>query len=247
MKPVARVLIAGIALLLATHTQAQAPSSQPETEAQVQQAALSWLKQEMQRRKTDLLRATATVLPNRRPAPACAEPYAITPAETRALNRLRFAVRCPGTGRATVYQVRPEVYVKLLVSTHAIAHGQALSARDVTLAERDLALTPDALTNPDDIAHRSSRRSLQPGQVIQKRFLKSTEAVRRGQAVQIVARIGPVEVRAVGTALQGGAQDDVIRVRNASTGKVIHARVTSAGVVEPLGTGANANAGPASR
>ncbi|WJF90788.1 flagellar basal body P-ring formation chaperone FlgA [Paraburkholderia bonniea] len=237
MKLIARVLLPAVTALLAGPGQAQepVPAALPGVEAQVQQAALGWLKQDIQRRNLTLLRASATVLPNRRPAPACAGPYDITPAETHALTRLRFAVRCPGTGRASVYQVRAAAYAKVLVSARAIQNGEALTPQDVTLAERDLAATPDALTDPADLAQRSSRRTLQPGQVIQKRFLKGTEAVRRGQSVQIVARTGEVEVRAIGTALQGGAQDDVIRVRNASTGKIIHARVSAAGVVEPVG------------
>lgn len=51
--------------------------------------------------------------------------------------------------------------------------------------------------------------------------------------MRILARHEGIEVQAAGEALDGGAQDARIRVRNLSSGRIIQARVLEAGVVEP--------------
>ena len=156
--------------------------------------------------------------------------------DTKVLTRMRFSVRCPGESRATVYVVRARIDMPVLVAAAALTPNQSLSETDFTHDVRDFAQTPDALTDATAAIGRTPRRAVKAGQVIQARLLKGVEAIRRGQAVQIVANTGPVEVTVPGTAMQNGAIDDVIRVKNTSTGKVITARVTSAGTVEPIGT-----------
>ncbi len=58
--------------------------------------------------------------------------------------------------------------------------------------------------------------------------------VKRGSAVQIVARAGGVQVTHAGESLDSGARGQAVRVRNLASGKVIDARVVSHGVVEPI-------------
>ncbi|WP_206995215.1 flagellar basal body P-ring formation chaperone FlgA [Trinickia mobilis] len=179
-------------------------------------------------------RVEAAVLPSRRPAPPCGKPYEIAPSGNGQLGHLKFAVRCPNDARTTFYQVRTSVLAKVVVAAAAIPAGQPIDVNDVTLEEENLAAVPDALTDPAAIAGRVSRRALKAGSVVQARFLQGETAVKRGQMVRIVARNQQIEITAAGTALQNGAKDEVIRVRNTSTGKIIAARVTGPGIVEPL-------------
>ncbi|WP_459624914.1 flagellar basal body P-ring formation chaperone FlgA [Burkholderia sp. 3C] len=205
-----------------------------DVDAQVLRQARAWLDSYVQRRDLRHAEVTVALLPNHRAAPACDQPYEIAAADASRPDRLRFAVRCPGQARATVYQVRATLRADVLVTTAAIPAGTQLSAADAMLASRDLAGAPDALTDPAALAGRISRRALKAGQMIQTRALKGADAVRRGQAVRIVSRAAGIEVSTTGTALQNGAQSDTIRVRNVTTGKVIAARIVAPDVVEPV-------------
>jgi flagella basal body P-ring formation protein FlgA len=208
--------------------------AEPPANVQVQQAALAWLDNYVKEHQLQDARAEATILPTRFAAPACDAPYEIVPSGAGQIGHLNFAVRCPNDARTTFYQVRTSLFVKVVVAAIAIPTGQPIRVDDVTLEEQNLATVPDALTDPNAVAGRVSRRSLKPGSVVQARFLQEEAAVKRGQMVQIVARNQQLEITMPGTALQNGAKDDVIRVRNTRTGKVVAARVTAPGIVEPL-------------
>ncbi|MGV2290545.1 flagellar basal body P-ring formation chaperone FlgA [Trinickia sp. YCB016] len=221
------IVIAGIA-----SARAEAPAAS--VEAQVGQAAHAWLDNYVKQHQLQDARVEATVLSSRRPAPACDAPYDITPAGNGQLGHLTFAVRCPNDARTTFYQVRTSVFAKVVVAAADIPARQPIGVDDVTLEEENLAASPDALTDPAALAGRVSRRPIKAGSVVQARFLQGETDVKRGQMVQIVARNQQIEISAPGEAMQNGAKDDVIRVRNTSTGKVIAARVTGPGTVEPL-------------
>jgi len=236
LKHLAPATAAGL-LMVSFAAMAQAPATAGDpAAAQVEEAAQAWLTRYVADHALHEAQTSATVTPPRRPAPACGEPYDIAAIDTKVLTRMRFSVRCPGESRATVYVVRARIELPVLVAAAALTPNQSLSETDFTHDVRDFAQTPDALTEAAAAIGRTPRRAVKAGQVIQARLLKGVEAIRRGQAVQIVANTGPVEVTVPGTAMQNGAIDDVIRVKNASTGKVITARVTSAGTVEPIGT-----------
>ena len=236
LKHLAPATAAGL-LMVSFAAMAQAPATAGDpAAAQVEEAAQAWLTRYVADHMLNEAQASATVSPPRRPAPACGEPYDIAVTDTKVLTRMRFSVRCPGESRATVYVVRARIELPVLVAAAALTPNQSLSETDFTHDVRDFAQTPDALTEAAAAIGRTPRRAVKAGQVIQARLLKGVEAIRRGQAVQIVANTGPVEVTVPGTAMQNGAIDDVIRVKNTSTGKVITARVTSAGTVEPIGT-----------
>ncbi|MEK6349377.1 MAG: flagellar basal body P-ring formation chaperone FlgA [Burkholderia sp.] len=205
-----------------------------DVDAQVLRQARAWLDDYARRHDLRHAEIGVALLPSRHAAPACDRPYEIAAADASRPDRLRVAVRCPGQTRATVYPVRATLRADVLVTLAAVPAGTALAATDVTLASRDVAGTPDAMTDPAAITGRVSRRALKAGQIVQARVLTSVDAVRRGQAVRIVSRAAGVEVTTTGVALQNGARNDAIRVRNARTGKVIAARVVAPDVVEPI-------------
>ncbi len=223
------------ALAMPLVASAQTSGSDPAA-AQVEAAAQAWLTQYVAEHAVPEAQTSATVTPPRRPAPLCGEPYGIAATDTKVLTRMRFSVRCPGEARTTVYIVRARINAPVLVAAAALAPNQALTEADFTHDVRDFASTPDALFDATPAIGRTPRRAIKAGQVIQARLLKGVEAIRRGQAVQIIANTGPVQVTVPATAMQNGAIDDVIRVKNANNGKVINARVTGPGTVEPVGT-----------
>lgn len=229
----------GFKLLLAIIACGSAHAA-PSLEQQVTQASRAWLDGFVQKQQLRDARIDVTVLPGRGPVPVCTEPFDITPADTTRLKRMRFAARCPGSARAALFVVRAEVQAKVLVASAPIPAGKVIDRADVLLAERDIAATPDAIHNADDIAGRASRRPLRAGQVVQSRFLRGAQTLKRGQPVRIVARSQRIEVTAAGVAMQNGGENDVIQVRNVATGKIISARVTDASTVTPVASASSA-------
>lgn len=234
--PLASIMIALALSGMQAPAFAQTPPAVSDTAAvQVQQAAQAWVDQYVKDRQLEPIETAVTVVPPRQAPAACDSAYNVSATDTKVLTRMRFSVRCPGASRASVYMVRARINAPVTIAAIAIPANKPLTPGDLQLDYRDVAQTPDALLNPDAAVGYTLRRALKAGQVVQSRMLKGAQVVRRGQAVQILASAGPVEVTAAGTAMQDGALDDVIRVKNVNTGKVINARVTGAGTVEPMG------------
>lgn len=211
------------------------PAAAEPVDSRVAQAARQFLGEQAAR--AGLLNPVieASVLTGNRPPLPCRQPLSVEPVDTRYPGRMRFTAVCPGTeGWRQEFVVRAEVTAEVLVAATALPAGRPIAASDLAMERRDIGSTPDALSEPEAVVGQSSRRSLRPGQVVQKQMLVAPVLVRRGDTVRIVARTGPVEVTTAGEALEAGRGDDSIRVRNIATGKVIRARVTASGTVETV-------------
>jgi flagella basal body P-ring formation protein FlgA len=175
----------------------------------------------------------ATVLPNPRPMAACREHLAVEAVDTRFPMHMRFAVVCPDSNARKEYVVRAQASAEVVVTSAVLAAEQMLEAQDVTLERRDVTAIPDAISDPRLVIGLAYRRGLRVGQVVQKQGLIPPILLRRGESVTISAVNGPIEVSVAGEALELGRRGDVIKVRNVATGKIIRARVTDKGTVEP--------------
>lgn len=171
-----------------------------------------------------------------RPAPACTAGWEVTVQDARSLSRLRLAAHCPGSPAvaAQTFVLRASLSAEVLVARQRVAAGQALAEGDVELQRRDISQASDALGRLEDALGQAPRSSLRPGQILQRRQLAPAQLVKRGERVRIVARSEGIEVHGAGEALDAGARDAVIRVRNSASGRVISARVVDLGLVEPV-------------
>jgi flagella basal body P-ring formation protein FlgA len=171
-----------------------------------------------------------------RSAPACAGGWDVSVQDARSLSRLRVAAHCPGNPAvaAQTFVLRASLSAEVLVARQAVASGQALGEADVELQRRDISQASDALGRLDDVLGLAPRSSLRAGQLLQKRQLAPAQLVRRGERVRIVARSEGIEVQGAGEALDAGARDAAVRVRNSASGRVISARVLDTGLVEPI-------------
>lgn len=225
------VLLAGACTLAPA-----APAAVPTMEAAVAEVARDTLRAQAER--DGLLAAEVDVvvtLLGAKEAPRCTQPPLVDAIETRFAARMRFAARCPGTdGTRTQFTVRGSLSAEVVVAAANVPAGRPLAAAELTVDRRELGSIADPLGAIDDAVGQASLRPLRPGQVLQKRLLAAPVLVKRGDAVQIEARSGPVQVSASGEALEPGRQGDVVRVRNVNTGKVIRARVVEAGTVAPV-------------
>ncbi|MGK5011166.1 flagellar basal body P-ring formation chaperone FlgA [Janthinobacterium sp. MDB2-8] len=174
------------------------------------------------------------VVKSTRPMPACAAPVALETADSRSAQRMRFVAVCPGSN-SWHYEMlaRGSITAQVAVTSAPVTANTPLQAGDVTLARRDVTMVPDSISSLSGAVGLSSRRSLRAGEVLRQGQLAAPMLIKRGSAVNIVARKEQVEVSMAGEAMDPGALGEVIRVRNTTSGTVIRARVVDAGVVEP--------------
>jgi flagella basal body P-ring formation protein FlgA len=127
-----------------------------------------------------------------------------------------------------VWVVAPEVRLAQSVEAgDVIEPGQVRHVvRRMTLAEYFQRV------QPEEVGHVRARRALAAGAVLLRQDCLLPEGVRRGERVTILARVGAVEVRASGQALEDGQPGQWIRVRREGATQLLRARVRDRSTVE---------------
>jgi len=179
--------------------------------------------------------------------PDCAPGVRIEAVDTRHLSRMRFAAVCSGTTPWRLESiVRGRLTAEVVVAASDLRAGVPIQPQTLALEHREIPAIDAAVSDPASVGGKASRRALRRGQIVDPRWLIEPLLVRRGAAVEIVAHHPGVAVRVAGEAMEAGRRMQVIPVRNAANGKVIHARVIGTNQVEVVRAGSPATLdGPA--
>ncbi|GAA4649556.1 hypothetical protein GCM10023116_18300 [Kistimonas scapharcae] len=114
--------------------------------------------------------------------------------------------------------------------------------RDQTIRADDLTIQPVSLNQirgryfaqKQELTGQMASRRITPAQIVRPDMVEPPRVIRKNDDVVIEARINGVTVSMKGMALEGGAIDETIQVRNSSSGKVINARVIASGKVNTV-------------
>lgn len=167
--------------------------------------------------------------------PKCRKSLTVEALDTRYLSHMRFAVTCEDAGRSRQeFFARTKLSAEVVVAATSISANKLISDAELALERRDITALPDALSDTKAVAGLSNRRPLRVGEIVNKQLLVAPELVQRGDTVTILANNGSIEVSIAGEALNAGRREDIVRVRNSATGKIIRARVTANATVEPV-------------
>jgi flagella basal body P-ring formation protein FlgA len=143
---------------------------------------------------------------------------------------LRSGPRRVGTAVATVAVAVPHVKVTAPVDRDASIAADAVQDADAEVSD----VRFEALPTLDDVIGAHARRALVPGDVLSHAVVAVPDAVRAGDEVKVVARVGALEAWGVGRASGSGRVGDVVRITRGSARGLQRARVLSPGVVEVL-------------
>ena len=77
-----------------------------------------------------------------------------------------------------------------------------------------------------------ARRTLSIGDMVTDQHLQKIPVVKRGDAIQLVARAGRMSMSAAGEALQDCGIGYRIRVKNSDSGKIIYGHVLEGGIIQ---------------
>jgi flagella basal body P-ring formation protein FlgA len=149
-------------------------------------------------------------------------------------DRILVELRCQGPVNWHLYiPVRILGTTAAVIAARSLVAGTVLTAKDVTLEQRDLGQTPPGYF--DDAAAvlgLTAARSIPGGAILINQQLLGNRAIQRGQTVTLIADTGGMSVRMAGRALADGMVNQRIRVENLSSGKVVEGIARSAQVVE---------------
>ncbi|MDD5298551.1 MAG: flagellar basal body P-ring formation chaperone FlgA [Rhodocyclaceae bacterium] len=161
---------------------------------------------------------------------ACNTLEAFLPPGSRAWGRTTVGIRCvEGASWSLYLRARVQVTGDYLVTTHALAPGQALGTEDVTTRKGELTQLPAGiLTDPKQVQGKQASVSVPSGQALRADQLRQPLAVQQGQNVTVISRGEGFRVSTEGVALG-----------NASAGQVVQVRIQSgqvrSGIAQPGG------------
>lgn len=120
-------------------------------------------------------------------------------------------------------------------AARAIARDTALTEADVEMADGEWPSVPFVrLPAIDELIGLTARRNIAPGEPLTSSVLDVQPLVRSGDEVVLTAKVGAVEVTAMGTASSSGHRGDVIRVTPKPNGRPVRARIVAQGNVEVI-------------
>lgn len=133
--------------------------------------------------------------------------------------------------RRTVVEV--DRFTEVIVLNREGKRGSVIRAGDLTLNRIAQSQVPrNAITRSHDAIGAVLKRSVRRGDTLQDNWLDIPPVVLRGQRVRLVARRGSIRLSTMGEALSKGRSQELIRVRNMSSKKIVTGRVTADGNVE---------------
>lgn len=124
---------------------------------------------------------------------------------------------------------------EVLISTQALSKGHRLQAADMRLTAVDQNSLRDGFyTQGQQILGYSLARSIADNQPFTPKLLIPPVLIQQGETVTIQAGTQGVTVEMAGTALESGALNQQIEIKNNKSGRVIKARVTGYGTARAL-------------
>jgi flagella basal body P-ring formation protein FlgA len=137
-------------------------------------------------------------------------------------DEVRFQMRAMGDER----QLMP-------VASRPLKKGVVITAGDVQLRKVNAAaVLGDSVRELGDVIGKSAQRDVGQGEMFNTAAIAMPPVVTAGSRVSMLFRAGRLEASAMGVALESGAVDQEIKVRNEASSKVVTARVIDKGFVE---------------
>ena len=132
-------------------------------------------------------------------------------------------------------QCAVKLYRQIVVAAGPINAGEILTASSLRLERMDAGkLGAGYFTEINKVINLMARRSLTPGMVVMDSMVNKPILIKRGTLINLVARIGSMEITTTGQAMQNGIEGQLIRVKNINSTKIISGKVLDENTVQVL-------------
>ncbi len=118
------------------------------------------------------------------------------------------------------------------VATTPITKGSIIHPNHITMQTVDIANFRTPGLDSREVVGKRAKRSIKAGSVIERSKIEFPPLVKRGQLVKVLLRSGDMHLSATGIARMNGKMNEIIRVQNSSSKKLIFCQVIAPGLVE---------------
>ncbi len=130
--------------------------------------------------------------------------------------------------------IRVDVFDSVLVTTRKLKRHDIISPTDVTHDWQEITrYVKWTMTDPDSLDDCRAARTINPGSLVDSRWVEKVPLVQRGDRVTLEYESGGVRVTANATAMEDGYRQQTIRVKTEYANRLIDAVVTGDGTVAP--------------
>lgn len=135
-------------------------------------------------------------------------------------------------GRMDVWaRVRVGIKRTRVLTVTPLKSGEAIRAEQLRVDEFEGEPDSEFVSSIEDITGRLPKRAFPAGSPIPMRMLQEPAAVQKGEVVRLRAIVGAAQLTLQAEAQASGKVGDFIAVKNPSSGRIVRARVESAGEV----------------
>jgi flagella basal body P-ring formation protein FlgA len=163
--------------------------------------------------------------------------YQVIPSNPGILNSSRFSIIFNVDDRVVKnmsVRGRVEAQANIITAATPVKKGTILEAHHLQEAVLDISDIKDPGFSPDEFIGKKITRSISASTPITMSMVESLPVVHRGEKVKIVIQSGVMMLTATGLAHSDGKIDELIKVQNINSNKVIFGRVTAPGIVEVM-------------
>lgn len=164
--------------------------------------------------------------------------------ETKLTAPLRYGVTVPVTvmvsvngslyRRVVCYYV-VHVYDTVAVASHGLPLNKAITASDIRFEERQIPSREEVyIKDSKSILGRVPTRVIREGTLLTEKMFQNPIVIEAGSPVKILANVNGIKIETEGVALQRGRLGARIRVRNATSSKILQGIVVDANTVEVM-------------
>ena len=124
------------------------------------------------------------------------------------------------------------VFGEVVVTSHPLAHYEAITSEDVRLERRELSsLSTRAFARIEEVVGRQASHAIAVNEILTPSMVEMPRVVRRGSAVTLVYETSGLKVETPGRAVEGGKVGDIIQVKTPSSDKVLEGQILDAHTV----------------
>lgn len=127
---------------------------------------------------------------------------------------------------------RFEAMAPVAVASTDLAKGSLITSRHITLETRDITRFRKPCLDPAELEGRITLRTIKAGSVIDLSLVQVPPLIKKGEVVKIVLNQPGISLSTLGVARSDGGKDELIKVENISSNKILQCRVAAAGLVE---------------
>lgn len=150
-------------------------------------------------------------------------------------NRFSIIIRVDGRVRKNISIAgRVKALAPIAVAVTSLKRGSILTPDNTALVVKDIVEHRAPCLSLREILGKRVKHNFRAGSVIESDDVEMPPLVKKGQLVKIILNHGPLFLSASGIARMSGTLNQVIRVQNVNSRKLIFCRITAPGIVEVI-------------